>query len=855
MNNLRQNQINAVTNFKSHYYDNSNTRGILSMCCGSGKTRTFYEIIKNCINEHDENLFMYVTSRILLVNGVVTDLIEWMYIENLDIDILIKVSEFNLSNINLEILRRNENNSNFDKNKFNIFFKKIRRNNIKILDNDITDIIKSRYILENKKIIVITTYESIRKVIDAISYCNESDSKQKDIIPNLLICDEAHNLVSSDNDLKIAKKILEEDENTYFFPEKYLFMTATPLKIIKRNSTSSYINNDIIYSMSNENIYGKVFYEYTFYEGIQDNYILDFDTIYLNDMDIIEDSSLIKALEELDCIDDKNQQQHCYFIMISKYLLKVIEKYNLKHILVYLSNQTKVKNLQEILKTIIYDKNLNIETKYIISEQSEIDKRLNKSWFEQYTGNTKILLSVGIFNEGIDIPICDSILFAEERSSETIIAQNIGRALRKYENKNYVKTKAYVILPTKIYMSENSIESAFSSKFKKIRTICDILKEPPTNEPKYFKRKTKGDNKRFLNENEDENIDEKSGLVDEIIEIKEQNSNNNIISDADKIKLDTISDTVVNSLEITSSNNNISNISLDKLKTLVQKEKIINLVNLKKFLEDKCIVIDKPHIYYKSEWICYGDFFFNKVYSYSESRDIIKSFNLNIKSPKEWLDYYNNIIDKAFKIECNDNDLMIYNKIIYIPYDPKTYYLEEWNNNETTGWNKFLDKELENTVGIEIKVDNSSNSLNASSNLANLINNDKEKVMKIYDWNTYIPQKTNINNLKNHLDTNFEIDSDFEIRFRLTTTFNLQHCQINVRPKQLDKKKVPIIIHFTYKIKYDKDIFNNNKITILENKNPMQTSEEMFIFNQEIQKTLDELKIELIEFINNNKNN
>ena len=96
------------------------------------------------------------------------------------------------------------------------------------------------------------------------------------LTPNLLVCDESHNLVSNDNDLKIAKLLLEENEcedGIKFEPSKYLFMTATPLKIIKRNKNDDFKNDDITYTMSNEDKYGKVFFEYTFGEGINDNYI------------------------------------------------------------------------------------------------------------------------------------------------------------------------------------------------------------------------------------------------------------------------------------------------------------------------------------------------------------------------------------------------------------------------------------------------------------------------------------------------------------------------------------------------------------------------------------------------------
>ena len=209
MNILRNNQNEALESFENYYYNESNTssRGILSMCCGSGKTRTFYEILKNCINLHNEDFFIYATSRILLVKGIVQEIIEWMYIEKLEIDILIKVSDFKISEIKTDIIKKNYKNNNFDKDKFNEYFNLIKKNNIKLLENDdIIDILKARYILENKRILIITSYQSIIDIINTISSYNNTENVNKKITPNLLTLDEAHNLVSNNNNLKIAKK-------------------------------------------------------------------------------------------------------------------------------------------------------------------------------------------------------------------------------------------------------------------------------------------------------------------------------------------------------------------------------------------------------------------------------------------------------------------------------------------------------------------------------------------------------------------------------------------------------------------------------------------------------------------------
>ena len=862
MNKLRDNQKNAILKFEEYYYEQSNNRGILSMCCGSGKTRTFYEILKMCIHTYNEDLFIYTTSRILLVQGIVQELIEWLYFEKIELDLLIKVSDFNIKDIKKNILRNNNNNT-FNKTKFNDWFNNFNENNMKLMETkDIIDILEARYILKKKKILIITTYDSISSIINCINKYNNMEHISKMIIPNLLVCDESHNLVSNDNDLKIAKLLLEENEGEdgiKFEPSKYLFMTATPLKIIKRNKNDDFKNDDITYTMSNEDKYGKVFYEYTFCEGINDKYILDFDVIYLTDIDTNDEDNKL-ALEELKYIDDKQEQQEIYFSIVAQYLLKTIDIYNLKHTLVYLSNKSKVHSLFKILNYYIKKDKLSNNVEYIISDQNKKEREFNKNNFETYDGTSKILLSVDIFNEGIDIPICDSILFAEERNSETVIAQNIGRALRKYNNINYNKQKAYIILPTKIYTINNN-DTAFSSKFKKIREICDILRElPEINNPRYFERKTKGNFKKLKNLNHDENINEESGLVDNIISINNDNIYTNDKPDLDEdiiIKCNSISNIIFNSFEIESSNSKLSNIKLDILKKLIQKEKIIDLYTLHKYTKDN-YAIDKPHLYYKSDWICYGDFLFNKVYTYNESIEIIKSLNLdNINSPKEWIEYYNNFIDLGFNTEYSvlkDDDINILNKLIYIPYDPKTYYLTDWSNDEnSSGWSNFLGKELINNIAIEITSNKSSVSINASTNLKNIINQDKFIIKKLIkeEWQTFENIKTDIQPLKEWFDKHFSIDSIIELRFRLTNTYALNNQVFNIYIKNLPLSKPPIVLTFSYKYKYDKNIYTNKNLLIKE----INRDKEEYIQRKDIHNIIDNIKYELMETINTYKQN
>jgi superfamily II DNA or RNA helicase len=854
MNRLRDNQIKALDAFKNHYYEKGNTRGLLSMCCGSGKSRTFYEIIKICM-ENDDNFFIYTTSRILLVESIIKDLLEWSYIEQLDINILIKVSDINIKSITNSIVKNLEK-KNFDIDNLNNYFKKLlEKGKIRELSPsiyDIKDTLKN-YFNDNKKIIIISTYESISKIYDSIQLNNDNEiNKTKYITPSLVVADEAHNLVSENNNIKIAKKMLELDEDSLCNPEKFLFMTATPLKIIKRNRTSTFTDDNITYSMDNDDIYGKVFYEYTFYEGMKDKYILNFEIIYLNDLD----NDLNYDFDEITNYD-KDEQQILYFYSISKILLKVIHKFNLKHILVFMSNQSKVTDFNKILDEDIKENNYNIKTYKIISGDNKTNQKKNRREFEIFDGSSKILLSVDMLNEGIDIPICDSVFFAEERNSETVIVQNIGRALRIFEKTDdYVKDKAYIIIPTKIY-SCGEQNTSYSSKFKKIREVCDIMREKPSFDPKYYKRTTKGNTKSFLNKNDEEDIDDKSAKIDDILQINEneiiddkKNKKESILENIDNDKKEILEKEackIVESFEIISTTNSLSNITYEQFKEQIQIAQINKLWDINKFLIDKCYPFEKPHIQFKKDWICYGHLLFNKIYTYDEASNIIKSIDLtNIESTLDWIDLYNNTINQA--LEANENlDIELLNKFIYIPLDPKTYYLDEWDN-----WSNFLGKELKNTSGIEINKNNSSSTTNALNNLTNLINNDKDKIKKIIalEWQSYTDIKLNITPIKDYINSFFGIKCLIDIRYRVTKTFFYQSLILNIKISSLPEYKILATLDTNYKLKYDKIIYD---LTNIDNKD-INRDQEHYINNPELRNIIDNIKLELKEYIDDYRN-
>jgi type I site-specific restriction endonuclease len=53
-------------------------------------------------------------------------------------------------------------------------------------------------------------------------------------------------------------------------------------------------------------------------------------------------------------------------------------------------------------------------------------------------GEIKVIFSVDMFNEGVDIPGVNMVLFLRPTESSTIFIQQLGRGVRKYQNKSYV---------------------------------------------------------------------------------------------------------------------------------------------------------------------------------------------------------------------------------------------------------------------------------------------------------------------------------------------------------------------------------------------------------------------------------
>ena len=53
-------------------------------------------------------------------------------------------------------------------------------------------------------------------------------------------------------------------------------------------------------------------------------------------------------------------------------------------------------------------------------------------------GEVKVIFAVDIFNEGVDIPTLDTVMFLRLTESLTVFLQQLGRGLRKAQDKTHL---------------------------------------------------------------------------------------------------------------------------------------------------------------------------------------------------------------------------------------------------------------------------------------------------------------------------------------------------------------------------------------------------------------------------------
>ncbi|NQJ68140.1 DEAD/DEAH box helicase [Streptococcus suis] len=216
---------------------------------------------------------------------------------------------------------------------------------------------------------------------------------------NYILIDEVHK-AGADS----YKKVMN-----YFQPDFYLGMTATPERTDGQN----------IYELFDYNIA----YEIRLQEALDNDMLCPF--IYYGVSDIKIDGQLIDEKATFSNLVSEQRVNH----ILEKVTYYGVSGEKVKG-LIFCSSVKEAKELE-----IQFNKR-GLRTRALSGEHSQEERQRVVQDLEN--GNLDYILTVDIFNEGIDIPSVNQVVMLRNTQSSIIFIQQLGRGLRKHDSKEYV---------------------------------------------------------------------------------------------------------------------------------------------------------------------------------------------------------------------------------------------------------------------------------------------------------------------------------------------------------------------------------------------------------------------------------
>ncbi|MDY6042975.1 MAG: DEAD/DEAH box helicase [Lactobacillus johnsonii] len=216
----------------------------------------------------------------------------------------------------------------------------------------------------------------------------------------------------------------------YFQPKFYLGMTATPDR-----------NDDFnVFKLFNYN----VAYEIRLPQALEENMLCPFHYVGISDY-TFKDNRINEAINSYNNEKGNHKNEQKIVEQLSsqervKYILDQTKYYgysgDVLHGLIFCSGVAESVSLAKELTRQGYP------SKALSGNDSEVKRRSVVKGLEK--GIIKYIVTVDIFNEGIDIPCINQVVFLRNTNSNIVYIQQLGRGLRKSKGKEYVEILDFI---------------------------------------------------------------------------------------------------------------------------------------------------------------------------------------------------------------------------------------------------------------------------------------------------------------------------------------------------------------------------------------------------------------------------
>lgn len=299
------------------------------------------------------------------------------------------------------------------------------------------ELIRAFRLEEDKLNVIFSTYQSL----DVIKEAQQKGLPEFDLI----ICDEAHRTAGVSKREETNFKLVHSNE--HIKGKKRLYMTATPKVFDVEKEDRERIEEENlvkIFDMSDEEIFGPTFFEYSFRRAIEEGYLSPYRIVvmtvdrkevqeklyqYLNSQDklSIDDTTKLVGLGKLIKGEVLNEDGTPLNLLIKRGIVFV----------------NRVKTSEQIAKGFeaifreYFGTHSPAEVQHIDGNMSVFDKRNKINWLRQGGEKCHILTNAKVLTEGIDVPALDFVAFFDPKESVVDIIQALGRVVRKAENKEF----------------------------------------------------------------------------------------------------------------------------------------------------------------------------------------------------------------------------------------------------------------------------------------------------------------------------------------------------------------------------------------------------------------------------------
>ena len=228
----------------------------------------------------------------------------------------------------------------------------------------------------------------------------------------------------------------------YFTPKFMLGMTATP----ERG------DNFDIYELFHHNIA----YEIRLHDALKEELLCPFHYFGISDIEVdgelITEKTAVKKLTADERVNHIIEKSRFYGYSGDKL-----------HGLIFVSRVEEAIELTEKMKS------RGIRCEVLTGEDS--DSKREKTILDLEEGKIEYIITVDIFNEGVDIPCINQVILLRPTESSIVYIQQLGRGLRKYEGKEYVVILDFIgnyeknfLIPVAV-SQDNSYDKEYMKRF------------------------------------------------------------------------------------------------------------------------------------------------------------------------------------------------------------------------------------------------------------------------------------------------------------------------------------------------------------------------------------------------------